>query len=67
MEGAALARLGEYAAGEKLLVHGLAGLERAAGSGSRRLYVSSTRKFLRDLYTAWGKPNKAALFASRAP
>ncbi len=67
VEGAALARLGEHAAGEKLLLHALAALERADGSGSRRVYVRSTRGFLRELYRGWGKPGKAEAFARRGP
>jgi tetratricopeptide (TPR) repeat protein len=60
IEGAALAGIGEYAQAEPLLLTSLAGLENApiprlAEDGRRRIA---------QLYTAWGRPEKAQEYSS---
>jgi tetratricopeptide (TPR) repeat protein len=59
VQGAALAGLGRYAEAEKLLV---ASLPRLAGSPIADL-PERGRERLAALYTAWGKPEKAAAYA----
>ena len=58
-QGAALAGLGRYPEAEKLL---LASLPALAGSPISDLPARG-RARLADLYTAWGKPEKAAKYA----
>jgi tetratricopeptide (TPR) repeat protein len=59
--GAALAGLGQFQAGEKLLRDSLPGLEGAPISG----LTEKGRERLRQLYQAWGKPDQAEQHASR--
>jgi tetratricopeptide (TPR) repeat protein len=58
VEGAALAKLGQYAPAEKLLLGSLAPLAEAPIPGLHDL----GRGRLRDLYLAWGKPVEAAKY-----
>jgi tetratricopeptide (TPR) repeat protein len=55
VEGAALAKLGQYAEAEKLLLASRAPLAQAPIADLE----SKTRRRLEDLYVAWGKPEKA--------
>ncbi len=59
VQGAALAGLGRYAEAEKLLVASLPAL---AGSPIADL-PERGRERLARLYTAWGKPEKAAAYS----
>jgi tetratricopeptide (TPR) repeat protein len=61
-EGAARARLGQYAAAEKLLLKSLQGLAGSALPGIE----ARGRQRLVELYTAWGRPADAARYRSAA-
>ena len=61
VEGASLARLGEYEEAEKLLLDSKARLENGPASGSRKVYIDITAGYLADLYQAWGKLDQASL------
>ena len=61
VEGASLARLGEYEKAEQLLLESKARLEDGPDSGSRKVYIEITVGYLADLYQAWGKPDQASL------
>jgi tetratricopeptide (TPR) repeat protein len=58
VEGAALAKLGDYAGAEPLLVASLPGLENSPIPG----LPDVGRKRLRELYLAWGRPADAARY-----
>lgn len=62
--GTALARTQQFSAAEPLLLEGLhsltINLERIPAM--RRTIVTETREHLAELYTAWGKPERAAEF-----
>ena len=55
VEGAALARLGEFAEAEPLLLGSRAGLANAPIPN----LPGKADRWLKDLYIAWGKPEKA--------
>jgi tetratricopeptide (TPR) repeat protein len=57
-EGAALARLGDFAAAESLLLASLPGLENSPIPGLPEV----GRQRLRELYLAWGRPAQAARY-----
>jgi tetratricopeptide (TPR) repeat protein len=61
-EGAARARLGQYAAAEKLLLKSLQGLAGSALPGIE----ARGRQRLAELYAAWGRPADAARYRSAA-
>jgi tetratricopeptide (TPR) repeat protein len=65
VEGAAFAGLSRYENAEPMLIAGLRTLQRDPGSGSRVVYIDTTRRFLADLYRAWGKPQLAVSYAAR--
>ncbi len=57
-EGAALARLGDFAGAESLLLASLPGLENSPIPGLPEV----GRQRLRELYLAWGRPAQAARY-----
>jgi tetratricopeptide (TPR) repeat protein len=59
-EGAALAGLKRYAEAEPLLVDSYALL--SEDSGAMSIFVTEAAQRLADLYSAWGKPEKAAQY-----
>lgn len=59
VEGAALARTGEYSQAEHLLLTSLAGLDQAP---IPRLATDGRRR-VAELYTAWGRPEKAQQYS----
>jgi hypothetical protein len=58
VEGAALAKLGDFAGAEALLVASLPGLEHSPIPG----LPDVGRQRLRELYLAWGRPADAARY-----
>ncbi len=55
----------EYGKAEALLVHAQKAFVAALGEGHARTMVNTRR--LVALYTAWGRPSKAAEYAARLP
>lgn len=62
VEGAAMAKLAEYEAAERLLLEGHEALREGPGSASRLAYIQITLRYLADLYQAWGKPDLASRY-----
>ena len=60
--GSSLAAQGRYAEAEPLLKKSYESLRTDTGEGAK--YVSAARQRIADLYTAWGKPEKAAEYVN---
>ena len=64
IEGAALTHLQDFATAESLLTHNLELVRANPSAGVSR--VDSAQRFLADLYSAWGKPERAAEVRARS-
>ena len=59
-QGASLTKLSRYEDAETVLLNGYKDLRE--NSGARAMHVDTTRKYLVDLYTSWGRPEDAARY-----
>jgi len=60
-QGASLMQLSHYAEAEPLLLESYDVLSR--NTGARPVHVETARRYLAELYTAWGRPGAAARYS----
>jgi len=59
-QGASLTQLSRYAEAEPLLLESYEELD--GNTGARPVHVETARRYLAELYTAWGRPGQAARY-----
>ncbi len=60
--GASLTQLSRYVEAEPLLLESYEGLRN--NTGARPVHVETTRRYLAELYTAWGRPEESARYSA---
>jgi len=62
IQGASLTQLSRYVEAEPLLLESYEGLRN--NTGARPVHVETARRYLAELYTAWGRPEESARYSA---